>query len=174
MGEVLYLSDYQRPSAVKIKPRRRRRRVKRRPKKAAGPWRFADLQGRRPRGHSKIKYGPRGRVLMALDQVWVDGATQELWVVHDLVPVKHRKGSLYPNDVLLIAYRGTRFWKLAETTVRLTMRVWDQEAPAREELMQKLNYMSRHDPQSPWYGQKDAKRKAQKFFGLDARGNRND
>lgn len=134
-------------------------------------WRVVDLLGQAPQGHVRATYGPRGRVIMAPGQVWVEGHNQRLWVIRSMSINKKRKGSLYPSDVVLRAYRGREERMLAETSVRLGMQVWEVYLQARKDLMAKLVYASEHDPSSPFKGQPQA---ALRFFGLDSEGNRID
>lgn len=134
-------------------------------------WRVIDLLGKKPRGHVSPRYGPRDRVLMARGQVWVEGHNQRLWVIGHMAKNKKRKGSLYPHDVTLVAYRGNEERTLAETSVRLSMQVWEVYLIEHKLLMKKLAHASDHDPQSPFKGQPDA---ARNFFGLDPQGNRID
>lgn len=134
-------------------------------------WRVVDLLGQPPRGHVSPKYGPRGRVLLAPRQVWVEGYNQRLWVIKSMTLNKKRKGKLYPHDVVLRAYRGREERKLAETGVRITMSVWEVYVIEIKETMEKFAYLSEHDPSSPFKGRPKA---AQNFFGLDAEGNRID
>lgn len=134
-------------------------------------WRVIDLLGKAPDRHVPPQYGPRGRVLMARGQVWVEGHSQRLWVVKSMTLNKKRKGSLYPHDVVLVAYRGREERKLAETGVRMSMSVWEVYLVERARLMKKLAHASEHDPQSPFKGRPKA---ARDFFGLDSEGNRID
>jgi len=137
-------------------------------------WRIIDLLGKKPRGHVAPKYGPRGRVLMARGQVWVELHNQRLWVIGFIAKNPSRKGSLYPNDITLIAYRGSEERTLAETTVRQTMRVWEVHLKEHKETMEKLDRLSQSDPTSPWQGRRDATQRARNFFSFDAQGNRID
>lgn len=134
-------------------------------------WRVVDLLGQPPKGHKAPTYGPRGRVLMAPGQVWVEGHNQRLWVIKSMTLNKKRKGSLYPNDVVLRAYRGRQLRALAETGVRMGMQVWEVYLVSRKELMEKLAYLSERDPGSPFKGRPQA---ALNFFGFDVQGNRID
>jgi len=119
-------------------------------------------------------YGPRGRVIMVRGQVWVEIHTQQLWVVRRMTKNKKRAGSMYPHDVELVAYRGSEERTLAETTVRMCMRVWEDYLVFNKETMEKLDRLSHSDPTSPWQGRHDATRQARNFFSFDAKGNRID
>lgn len=105
-------------------------------------WRVVDLLGKRPRGHISPAYGPRGRVIMAPGQVWVEGHNQRLWVIRKMTSNKKRKGSLYPHDIVLCAYRGKEMRCLAETGVRLNMRIWEVHSKEMKETMDKLAYLA--------------------------------
>jgi hypothetical protein len=94
-----------------------------------------DLLGRKPGGHPAPIYGPRGRVLMARGQVWVEEHTQRLWVIR---AITKRKGRACSHDVVLVAYKGKETRMLAEATVRLRMSVWDAFAARRDRRMKKL------------------------------------
>ncbi|MBP7770522.1 MAG: hypothetical protein KA066_01265 [Candidatus Pacebacteria bacterium] len=137
-------------------------------------WRVVDLRGKKPSGHVAPMYGPRGRVLMARGQVWVERHNQRLWVIGFIAKNPKRKDSLYPNDVTLIAYRGSEERTLAETSVRLQMDVWEVHLTEHKALMEKLDRLSRDDPGSPWHGRSDATQRARNFFSFDAQGNRID
>lgn len=124
-------------------------------------WRVVDLLGKKPRGHAAPAYSPRGRVLMAPGQVWVERHNQRLWVIGKIAKNKRRIGNACPHDITLIAYRGKEARKLAESTVRQTMSVWDVHVVDQIRLMKKSGYAAAHGV-------------IRSLFGLDAEGNRID
>ncbi len=138
-------------------------------RKVSDPWKYHHLHGQRPLGHPPVTHGPRGKVLLAENQVWVEIHNQRLWVVDEIWVARN---TFYPHDVSLLAFRGSEVRKLAETGLRATMRVWDEWAEFKRECMVKFDYCAQHDPSSPWCGQPNAADRAQTFFGLDAKGNR--
>lgn len=141
-------------------------------RKPNGPWRTIDLKGRRPSGHPAPEYGPRGRVKLAIGQVWVECHSQELYVVKDLVDARC---SLYSYDVVLIAYKRERIQRvLAEATIRCTMQVWDRFESERRKRVSELCELAEYDPESPWRGTKTAGSRALAFFGMDEDGYRID
>lgn len=141
-------------------------------RKSDGPWRTIDLKGRRPVGHRPPTYGPRGGVLLAIDQVWVEYHSQELYVIKDLV---YTRGTYYSYDVVLAAYKQERVQRvLAEGTLRYTMQIWDQFEADRKERVEELCELAENDPESPWRGTGTAGASALSFFGLDGDGYRID
>lgn len=149
-----------------------------RPRKRGRPWKFADLQGKRPRGHpKKIKHGPRGKVLQAVGQVWVMGHNQELWTVVQIIEAHWYHKVLYPARFLLQPYLSRRTfppWNIGEQTFRQNLTIWDDFAAEMSELMEHLNRAIQHDPQSPWQGRDDGGAAGRAFFGFDADGNQID
>ncbi len=139
------------------------------PRAKGAPWRYGDLKGQTPLGHAGVKHGPRGKVLLIEDQVWVELHNERLWVVAEKWVARE---TFYPHNVLLLAYRGSEVRMMAETSLRSTMRVWDEWANFKQELMTKFDYCAMNDPNSPWRGRPDALTLARKHFGLDAKGNR--
>ena len=129
-------------------------------------WRIVDLLGKKPRGHTPPSYGPRGRVLMAKGQVWVEGHNQRLWVVSKMVRRRQRKGSLYPHDVTLAAYRGAETRTMCEASVRLNMSVWDIHAADQARLMRRLENAAARGSHPSCV--------VRSFFGFDREGNRID
>jgi hypothetical protein len=138
-----------------------------RPKDA--PWIYGDLRGQTPIGHTGAKLSPRGKVLLAEEQVWVEIHNDRLWVLVEKWEVRK---TFYPHNVLLFAYRGSEVRMLAETGLRSTMRVWDEWAAFKQECMTKFDYCAQNDPASPWRGRPNAVELARNHFGLDAKGNR--
>lgn len=54
----------------------------RKPKRKRGQlWKLADLDGSRPRGHVAPKFTKKGKVILAVGQVWVVDHCQELVVI---------------------------------------------------------------------------------------------
>jgi hypothetical protein len=142
-------------------------------KKKGEPWRLPHLRGKRPRGHPKVKYGPKGKVLIATGQVWVALHSQELMVVTQLIAARK---TFYPYDVVFARYRSKSIYSdcIGEANFRASYKVWEDYLVFNKETMTKLAHLSRFDPESPWRGHKDAEESALKFFGLDADGNRTD
>ncbi|MDE2071401.1 MAG: hypothetical protein KGI70_01545 [Patescibacteria group bacterium] len=167
MGEVIYLAHHiARRQKTKLKVRRKKlppaiRREKLRV--------FKDLKGKRPKGHPKVKRGKRGKVILQVGQVWVEGHTQRLWVLTDMAVARK---SFYKHDVIMSAYKSSGFQIFSEATLRMTMTIWDDWGAEQKALMKKLTYMSENDPESPWRGHIDAGKLARVFFGLDSKGNR--
>lgn len=124
-------------------------------------WRIADLLGKKPRGHAAPACSPRGRVLMAPGQVWVEACNQRLWVIGKITKNKRRIGNACPHDVTLVAYRGRKTRKLAESTVRQTMSVWDIHVAGQARLMRRSVYAAAHGV-------------VRSLFSFDAEGNRID
>jgi hypothetical protein len=141
-------------------------------RKSNGPWRAVDLKGRPPKGHQSPKYTPLGKVEIALKQVWVEGHTQDLYVVVKLIRMRK---SFYPHDIVFVPYGRRRYERrLAEATFRLTMTVWDKFEAERKKLNEKVCRLAETDPGSPWQGDPDAGEYALNFFGLDSDGYRID
>jgi hypothetical protein len=139
------------------------------PRKPGEPWTYGQLNGGRPLGHPDLKRGPRGKVLLDENQVWVELHNQRLWVVAEKWKVRD---TFYPHNLFLLSYRGSEVRVLAESGLRATMRVWDEWAEFSRECMEKFDYCAQHDPGSPWCGQPNAVELARNHFGLDAKGNR--
>jgi hypothetical protein len=139
------------------------------PRKQGVPWTYADLKGQTPLRHAGVKFGPRGKVELVEDQVWVEIHNERLWVVAEKWVARK---TFYPHNVLLVAYRGNEVRMLAESGLRNTMRVWDEWAKFKHDCMVKFNYCAQNDPSSPWRGDPSAQALAQRFFGLDSQGNR--
>lgn len=158
MGKVVPLkAKAVRPVAVTGKPIRRN-----------GAWiLWMGTEGRKPKGHPPLTFGPRGGVRLAVNQVWVESHGSRLWVIRSI-----RKGSShpsYPHLVELIPYyRGQYVQVLAEMTFRQTMKVWEAAIQFRSELDGKLHHAAKFDPQSPFSGVESAR----VYFGLDRFGNR--
>lgn len=120
------------------------------------PGTLTKLRGRRPLGHPEVKRGPRGRVLLAPKQVWVEG-TGTLWVLESLRPVRD---GFYPYNVTLVRYDGAPGARiLAEHTFRSYMEVWEDAVQSRKHLASKLKDGDPHP-----FGSNEA---AAKFFGID-------
>lgn len=98
-------------------------------------WRLDDLAGYRPHRHpEEINYGVRGKVLLALGQVWVEYHNDKLWVVNTL--------TLRPDgkyNVLLTVYKNSEMVRLvSESTLRSKMEIWEEAVAARKELAKSL------------------------------------
>jgi len=157
MGQV-----YAFPATKEMHERRERLKIK---------WRFKDLQGGRPQGHpAHIERGPKGRIILAVGQVWVEGHTQNLVVIRELWVARN---TFYPHDVVFAPYLNKcEAHCLAETTFRMTHEIWDTWGDSQKHLMEKLERMSATDPQSPFRNFPDPGASAEAFFGLDRNGNR--
>ncbi len=133
---------------------------------------FLDTKGgKKPKGHPPLERGPRGKVLLAVNQVWVELHTGMLWVVRSIE--KTRKHPSYPHDVGFTPYHKGHYQRiLAEMTFRQTMQVWEDAIQFRIDLGVKVNYAARQDPKSPFRG-RGAAESARAFFGIDEHGNRN-
>lgn len=122
------------------------------------PSTLTKLRGRRPLGHPEVKYGPRGRVLLAPQQVWVEGHTGVLWIIESL---RHMREGFYPFNVTLVRYDGTSKGAriLSEHTMRSYMEVWEDAVQSRKRIAEKLKDGSPHP-----FGSNKA---AAQFFGID-------
>ena len=129
--------------------------------------------GQRPRGHPPLVRGPRGKALLAVNQVWVRHSDSMLWVIREI-----KKGGAhpaYPNRVVVAPYyRSQYLHELAEATLRLTMSIWEDEIRSRRESIIQLRRAARLDPGSPWRGSRTAAQSAYLFFDIDEYGNRAD
>ncbi|MFZ1987633.1 MAG: hypothetical protein WAV21_01195 [Minisyncoccia bacterium] len=135
-------------------------------------WRAIDLKGKPPKGHLPPSYGPRGRVQIAINQVWVEGHTQKLYMVLGLVKIRD---TFYPHNVVFAAYKREHLQRqLAETTFRLTMKIWDVFESERKVLANKVGLVAEQDPEFPWKGDSVVGARALNFFGLDSDGYRID
>ena len=89
-----------------------------------GPWRAIDLRGRRPDGHPGAPYGPNGRVILVVGQVWVECDSQRLYVIKQL---DFTNSSLYSYDVAFEEYgRGGQIEIYPDEVFRSQMQVWDE------------------------------------------------
>ncbi|MDB5264554.1 MAG: hypothetical protein JWN64_125 [Parcubacteria group bacterium] len=141
-------------------------------RKPNGPWRAIDLKGKPPEGHQSPSYGPRGKVLIATEQVWIEGHTQRVYVVVELINIRD---TFYPHDVIFASYKDmSKRRRLAETTFRLSMKIWDVFEVERKPLVESVCVGAKHDPTSPWKGVPQASVYALNFFGLDNEGYRID
>lgn len=159
MGEVVDLSRYRKP----------KRRQPTRRKKRGAPWTYQDLKGKHPRRHPPLRRGPGGKVLLAEGQAWVEHGSKELWVVQAFWEARK---AFYPHQVVLVPYRRKGMRMLCEASLRQHMKVWDEYGEFARKTMEKLDYLSEHDPTSPFYGRPDAAQRGRALFGLDAKGNR--
>lgn len=135
----------------------------RKPRRKRGElWRLADLEGRRPRGHVAPEFTPKGKVILAVGQVWVLGHSQELVVITQ-IDRNCAAHPAYPDGVWITPYLRTNSYHphfLREMTFRQTHRVWDQFAPDMAETMRKLERIGGEGARS--------------FFGLNVHGERID
>ncbi|HEY6019029.1 MAG TPA: hypothetical protein VIY48_03790, partial [Candidatus Paceibacterota bacterium] len=139
------------------------------PRKQGAPWTYADLQGQTPLRNAGVKHGPRGKVELVEDQVWVEMVSpNRLWVIAEKWVVRK---TFYPHNVFLLAYRGKELRQLPETLLRSTMRVWDEWHEFKCGYKARFECCIKNDPNSPWLGNPQALEFAQRF-GLDAQGNR--
>jgi len=141
------------------------------PIRQRGVWiLWVGTEGRKPRGHPPLTFGPRGGVLLAVNQVWVEDHGSMLWVLRSFK--KGGRHPSYPHIVELVPYYQGRYARiLAEMTFRQTMKVWEVAIQFRSELDGPLHHSAKFDPQSPFRGE-HAVESARKFFGLDRFGNR--
>lgn len=97
---------------------------------------FFDLEDSRPVKHPTLQFGPRGKVLLDTDQVWVDSMSV-LWVIRSL-EIKNRGKRNERTRVYVGPYLAEPhvLHSFAESTFRKLMRVWDVEAKHRQECYQ--------------------------------------
>lgn len=135
----------------------------RKPKRKRGQlWKLADLEGRRPRGHVAPKYTKKGKVILAVGQVWVVDHSQDLVVITQ-IDRDCASHPAYPDGVWFAPYQRVNHYHphyLREMTFRQTHRVWDRFATDMAETMKKLE-------QAGGAG-------ARRFFGLNVHGERID
>lgn len=146
-----------------------------RKKKPGESWKVGDLEGKRPEGHPPIRRGPRGGLILAEGQVWVEVHTRRL-VVLERFEVRRSSGT-YRHQVWIRPYktRADYFLKeLAEASFRGSFQVWDDFVEAMPRLMEEFIRAAATDPESPFRGMQDPAAAARKFFGLDEKGNRID
>lgn len=159
---------------ILIKPELARSSLHGKPVKRGGVWHLwvSPGPGQRPRGHPPLARGPRGKALLAVNQVWVQHPDYTLWVIRDIKKDGTSHPS-YPHRVVLAAYyRGRYLRELSEATLRQSMSVWEDEIESRKELILKLHRAAHFDPESPWRGQETATQSACSFFDIDEYGNR--
>ncbi len=141
-------------------------------RKKGDPWRLVDLHDSRPLGHPPVRRTRFGKVILNVEQVWVDLATDELWVVWEIIPHYHR--SKYAR-VHLKRYRARPPYlirELSESNLRGQMRVWDDMREFKQDLVEKLR--EEFPVSTPPQTRQRALVSTLRFFGLDARGNRID
>lgn len=147
-----------------------------RPVKRGSNWHlFLGPEGQHPRGHPPVSRGPRGKVLLAINQVWVESYSDMLWVVRGFKRIRNRRYQSYQYDVELAPYyRGRQKKIIAESTFRGRMKVWEDAIQFRIDLCARVDYSAKNDPESPFRGRDNAVEAARKFFGVDRYGNRID
>lgn len=126
-------------------------------------WRYGDLNGLRPKGHPTVfTYGPRGKVLLEIGQVWVEIHNGILWRVNEL---DTRHDGTYKVTLGLYYHPKRNDRMLAETTLRLNMEIWDVVGQKRSELLTKLKRcINAGEGKAFGITSLDA---AARFFGLD-------
>ena len=127
--------------------------------------RLGDLSGERPKGHPKLRFGPRGRVFLAPRQVWVMLHTQELWVIRrcddQLNPGKY--------EVHLSRYGSTHIeLSISEAGLRSSMRVWEKMVEELGIIVQKVR-QSIEQGEGGQFGHttKNTSQVLANFFGVD-------
>ena len=85
-------------------------------------WKLDELAGRKPRGPPQLKFGPRGKVLLAKKQVWVELDSDELWVISSLRVRDDGKHIVYLKHYLL----NEESRRITETTLRSSMMVYEE------------------------------------------------
>jgi hypothetical protein len=86
-------------------------------------WTLDELQGKRPRGHPRLDFGPRGGVLIAPRQVWVEIGSDELWVIEKISRRRDGKKLVYLKHYLT---RNEDPRRLTEATLRGAMLIYDE------------------------------------------------
>ncbi len=104
-------------------------------KSKLSPRRLGDLQGKRPQGHPELRRSPRGKISLDLGQVWVELHTQDLYVIRGLSLRSDGK----KHNVSLSRYgRNEPERSLSETSLRQTMRVWEDAVELFAQCMKKV------------------------------------
>jgi hypothetical protein len=133
-------------------------------KSLPGIPRLADLAGKRPRGHPKLERTERGRVLLALGQVWVERHSSELWVIREMVIQPNGKARVY------LSRYGSRavVYDYGEANFRSNMAVWEQAVAEGQALVAKVRQMI-EDGAGQGFGHtpKNVSRVLSEFFGID-------
>jgi hypothetical protein len=149
-----------------------------RPKPSNGKyWRVVDFKDGPPREHPLVKRGPRGRPLVAKNQIWVSGGTGELFIVTRVEP--NVCPGFYHCVVYYKSYRGKRGEEFdncsAELSFRQNFQVWEDHLISHAQPWEKFGRLSVEDPTSPYYDQGErGKEAARNFFELDENGYRID
>lgn len=87
---------------------------------------LGDMEGYRPLGHPEIEYGPRGKVLLAEKQIWVEDDTS-LWVIRS-IEYKNKGRKNERVRVYLGRYQHGPYvcLVLSESRLRHIMKIWEQ------------------------------------------------
>jgi len=130
------------PFAIFREHRRRKERAREpRQRRQVGQYFYPDLRGKRPNGHPKVQFGPRGKVLLQKGQVWVERHTKRLFVITQVVVARE---GFYPHDVIVQGYRQGPHtsYPYSESNFRTQFEVWDTFGELGNVLVRKLEHMS--------------------------------